>query len=199
MDTLSTLLTMQQRHNTQPVRVDDAQRTAAAEAADEGERAAAVERVSLYLHSVGLRGESLRRESEALVDAAADKRPAGYGSGLTRAAMDHTMETVERWIDGVIADAQAFHPAASIACRRIFAWRLPELLTLHPEGFLQREGLPPAFRAAVEAAAGQLLPEVVTTAMPQQRIDFLPMMPDTSHASGRVRRALRSFWQAVGS
>ena len=196
MDPMSDLLSMQQRHNPRPVRVEAADETT--DAAQSGERSAAVERVSLYLHSVGLRGASLRHEAAALVDAVATRRPAGYGPGLTRAAMDHTMETVERWIDGVIADAQAFHPAASIACRRIFAWRLPELLARHPEGFFKRENLPPAFHRAVETAAGQLLPEVVTTAMPEQRIDFLPVLPDAGRATGRVRRTLRSLWQAAG-
>lgn len=121
----------------------------------------AVQRVTIYLQSVGLGFEKAAEAAGQIVREIQDQGLEETG-GLATRAMERAAARVDAWLDELAAAC----PAPTIDLRAQLRWHVRPVLSRHPEGFLQIRDLPDDFPRAVLAAARPILPPAVPTAMP---------------------------------
>jgi hypothetical protein len=155
---------------------------------DTGWRVEAAERLAAYFRSLGLvdRAALSAAVGRTLEGVESDWAPA-HEEALLRKAIEDAMRSVAAWLDSIVANEVLAHPDQARAL--IWAY-LPGLLRAHPEAFLERKALPPAFRRALHQADLGVVPDWAFTPMEPQLLGRMPRMLRRNYWS-RMGRLLR--------
>ena len=161
---------------------------------DTGWRVEAAERLAAYYRSLGLVDRTALSGAvhSTLEGVESDWSPA-HEEELLRQAVEGAMLSVASWLDSLVANEELRRPAQARALIWVY---LPKLLREHPEAFLKRKGLPPAFRAALRQADLGVVPEWASTRMEPQLFGRMPRMFRRTYWT-RMGRLLRSAPRSV--
>lgn len=137
----------------------------------DAERAEATARVAAYFRSLGVR-DALRITTAAddVINQVAQDHPTAHGRDLAAAAMDEARKAVRGWLIRLVEAGLLPEPTPRTS--GLIVWRLRPALHRYPEAFLQHEGLPAGFIAAVQPPTPEILPQTLPGQMDSQPIEF---------------------------